>query len=122
MNREEFEGIVAEAIEELPEIFGNRIENVEIAVEDWPDRETLGLAGVRHRSQLLGFYYGIPLTERTHAYNLVAPDKISIFRRPILMRCRNAKEVRELVKRVVRHELAHYFGIDDERLHEIGAY
>ncbi len=92
------------------------MENVEVVVEDWPDSGTLRLAGVRNAAGLLGFYHGIPLTQRTAGYNLVAPDKISIYRRPILLHCRTTAEVRETVQRVVRHEIAHYFGIDDERL------
>ena len=106
----------------LPRDFRDRMDNVEIVVQDWPNRETMRQAGVRHPSHLLGFYHGIPLTGRTHGYNLVLPDKISIYRRPILMRCRMPEQVRDLVQRVVHHEIAHHFGIDDERLHEIGAY
>ena len=119
---EQFEALVVEAIEELPDAFLDKLENVAILVEDWPDREALYSVGVRSRTNLLGLYHGVPHTERTHAYNLVMPDKISIYRRPIEMRCRTEEEVRALVKRVVRHEIAHHFGIDDDRLMEIGAY
>lgn len=117
-----FEQLVAEALEALPEVFRNRLENVEIVVEDWPDRRTMRLAGVRSPADLLGFYHGVPLTRRTSNYMLVLPDKISIYRQPILMRCRTLEEVRAMVARTLRHEIAHYFGIDDERLEEIGAY
>jgi predicted Zn-dependent protease with MMP-like domain len=122
MNRDIFERFVAEAIETLPEIFREKIDNVEVMVEDWPDRETMRQAGVHHPTQLLGFYHGVPQTKRTHYYGQVLPDKISIYRRPILMRCRTPEEVRSTIHRVVRHELAHHFGIDDDRLREIGAY
>ena len=122
MERDRFIQLVAEALESLPESFAERMENVEIVVEEWPSPETLRLAGVRNPAGLLGFYHGIPLTKRTAGYNLVAPDKISIYRRPILMHCRTAAELRETVHRVVRHEIAHYFGIGDDRLREIGAY
>lgn len=117
-----FEQLVAEALEALPEVFRSRLENVEIVVEDWPDRRTMRLAGVRSPADLLGFYHGVPLTRRTSNYMLVLPDKISIYRQPILMRCRTLEEVRAMVARTLRHEIAHYFGIDDERLEEIGAY
>lgn len=117
-----FEQFVAEALEALPAVFRSRLENVEIVVEDWPDRRTMRLAGVRSPADLLGFYHGVPLTRRTSNYMLVLPDKISIYRRPILMRCRTLEEVRAMVARTLRHEIAHYFGIDDERLEEIGAY
>jgi predicted Zn-dependent protease with MMP-like domain len=119
---EEFEDLVVAAIEELPEIFLEKLENVAIVVEDWPDRDALDSVGVRGRSNLLGLYHGIPHTARTRSYSLVMPDKISIYRRPIEMRCRNDEEVQAMVKRVVRHEIAHHFGIDDDRLMEIGAY
>jgi predicted Zn-dependent protease with MMP-like domain len=122
VNREIFERLVAEALEALPEYFRGKLDNVEVVVEDWPDRETMQRAGISHPSQLLGFYHGIPQTKRTHNYGLVLPDKISIYRQPILMRCRTLEEVRQTVRRVVRHELAHHFGIDDHRLREIGAY
>jgi predicted Zn-dependent protease with MMP-like domain len=117
-----FEQFVAEALEALPEVFRSRLENVEIVVEDWPDRRTMRLAGVRSPTDLLGFYHGVPLTRRTSHYMLVLPDKITLYRQPILMRCRTLEEVRDLVARTLRHEIAHYFGIDDDRLEEIGAY
>lgn len=117
-----FEQFVAEALEALPEVFRSRLENVEIVVEDWPDRRTMRLAGVRSPADLLGFYHGVPLTQRTSGYMLVLPDKITLYRQPILMRCRTPEEVRALVAQTLRHEIAHYFGIDDERLVEIGAY
>lgn len=122
MDRESFEQLVARALDELPEPIRERLENVEVVVEDWPDAQTLRLARVRHRSELLGFYHGVPQTRRTHAYTLVLPDKISIYRWPITLRCNTSEEVSTLVRQVVRHEIAHHFGIDDARLHELGAY
>ena len=117
-----FDELVLSAIEELPELFLDCLENVAIVVEEWPDRAALDSVGVHDRKDLLGLYQGVPQTERTHGYNFVMPDKISIYRRPILLRCRSESELRDLVQRVVRHEIAHHFGIDDDRLEEIGAY
>jgi predicted Zn-dependent protease with MMP-like domain len=122
MDAELFENLVADALEALPEFFRDKLDNVEVVVEDWPDHHTLRLARVRSPYGLLGFYHGVPLTERTSYYGLVAPDKISIYRRPIEAQCRTEDELRETVRRVVLHELAHHFGISDDRLHEIGAY
>ena len=122
MNRDIFERLVAEALEALPELFQEKLDNVEVVVEEWPDRETMRRAGVRHPADLLGIYHGVPQTKRTHDYGLVLPDKISIYRQPILMRCRTLEELRETIHRVVRHELAHHFGIGDDRLRELGAY
>jgi predicted Zn-dependent protease with MMP-like domain len=122
MDRETFERVAEEALQELAEQFPEQLDNVAIVVEDWPDRETMRLARVGSHYQLLGFYHGIPKTGRNSGYNLVAPDRISIYRRPIEAQCRSEEELREMVRRVVLHELAHHFGIDDNRLHEIGAY
>ncbi len=122
MNRAEFEDLVAEAFNELPQVFREKLENVAIVVEEWPDRRTLESTGIHYPSELLGLYHGVPLTERTHDYGLVAPDKISIYRRPILMQAANPEGIRALVRRVLRHEIAHYFGVDDDRLNQLGAY
>lgn len=122
MNSSDFERLVAEAIDALPAFIQVKLDNVEIVLEDWPDRETLRRAKVRHPSQLLGFYHGVPQTRRTRHYELVLPDKITVYRRPIEMQCRSAEEVRHTIYHVLLHEIAHHFGIDDDRLREIGAY
>ena len=122
MDETAFEELVEEAVASIPDVFLEMLDNVAIVVEDWPDRETMRLARVGSHYQLLGFYHGIPKTGRNSGYNLVAPDRISIYRRPIEAQCRSEEELREMVRRVVLHELAHHFGIDDSRLHEIGAY
>src|SRR5512132_4013679 len=122
MDQETFASLVYGALDALPEQFQDALDNVEVVVEDWPDHHTMRLAGVRSPYGLLGFYHGVPLTERTSNYGLVSPDKISIFRRPIEAQVTTAQELEEMVRRVVWHEIAHYFGIDDDRLHELGAY
>lgn len=122
MRRDDFESLVQEAIDALPVAFRQRLDNVEIVIEDWPDPETLRLTRIHHRTDLLGFYHGIPQTQRTHYYGLVLPDKISIYQHPIELRCASPEQVRDMVFRVVRHEIAHHFGIDDRRLKELDAY
>ena len=122
VSRDAVRAMAAQALEALPAQFREAMENVEIAVQDWPDAETMRQAGVAHPTELLGFYHGVPLTRRGQNYSLALPDQISMYRMPIVMRCRTVGEVRELVGRVVRHEVAHHFGIDDGRLREIGAY
>ncbi len=114
--------MVFEAFDSLPEAFREKLDNVVVTVEDWPDRATLRAARVSSPYQLLGFYHGVPQTARTTNYGLIPPDKISIYRRPIEARCRTVEEVRQLIGRVLRHEIAHHFGFSDDRLHEIGAY
>jgi predicted Zn-dependent protease with MMP-like domain len=122
MHRQAFAQLVAGAIEVLPIEFREKLSNVEIVVEDWPSREILKRATVRHPAELLGFYQGIPQTRRTHNYGLVLPDKISLFQRPIEMRCRTPEEITRTITQVLRHEIAHHFGIGDQRLRELGAY
>ena len=122
MRIESFERLVADALDELPKAIREKMDNVDVVIEDWADRATLRRARVRHPTQLLGFYHGVPRTRRGRSYGLVLPDKITIYRRPIEMRARSAEEVRAIVRRVLRHEIAHHFGIDDDRLRQIGAY
>lgn len=122
VTRDSFEQLVAMALQELPAEIQDALDNIDVVIEEWPDPATLRRAGLRHPTQLMGFYHGVPRTKRTRGYNLVLPDKISIYRQPIEMRARTPAAARRLVRRVVRHEIAHHFGIDDTRLHEIGAY
>jgi len=121
-SRSAFERFVAEALEALPECFRERLDNVEVVVEEWPHPETLRLAGVRSPADLLGFYHGVPQTRRMHYYTLILPDKITLYQRPIEMRCRTLDQIRATIHRVLRHEIGHHMGLDDGRLREIGAY
>lgn len=122
MKREDFETLVAEALDTLPEFFQQKLENVDVVLEDWPDTETLRAVGARHPADLLGFYHGVPQTQRTHHYGLVLPDKISIYRRPIEMRCATEQAMRAMVARVVLHEIGHHFGMSEAQLRALGVY
>lgn len=122
MDRRAFERLVAEAMNDLPEMFREKLDNVQVVVEDWPDRETVHRAGIRHPAGLLGFYHGVPQTKRSGNYGLVLPDKISIYQRPIELRCHTMQQARATIQHVLRHEIAHHFGISDERLRQIEAY
>ena len=93
------------------------MQNVEVVVEDEPPPGMA--AGFGHGGELLGLYQGIPLTHRSH-YSNVLPDKISIYRGPITRLARSRERIKEQVRRTVIHEIAHHFGIDDERLDELG--
>ncbi len=107
----EFDDLVSDALDALPEEIARVMDNVAIFVEpEAPDGE-----------DLLGLYEGIPLTERTSSYaGAVLPDRISIYRANILAVCDSADDVRHEVRITVVHEIAHHFGIDDARLHELG--
>ncbi len=114
--REKFYNLVMKALDELPAEFKERLENVDVVVEDWPSPAQLGRNNVRSRFSLLGLYEGVPHLHRGPGYGMVLPDKITIFRKPIEARCHSWREVEEEVGKVVRHEIAHHFGIDDHRL------
>jgi len=119
MEREKFEALVARAIENLPPEFQRKLENVDIVVEEWPTPGQLKRAKHIHPTQLLGLYQGVPQTRRGRGYGLVLPDKISIFQKPIEAQCRFGDEIEAKVEEVVRHEIAHHFGIDEETLRKI---
>lgn len=119
MNRERFEVLVARALATLPEQFLDRLENIVVVVEDYPSRTQLSRTGLRSRYDVLGLYEGIPLTKRGRHYNLATPDMITIFQKPIESRYRDDAEIAAEIQRVVRHEIAHHFGIDDDRLEQI---
>jgi predicted Zn-dependent protease with MMP-like domain len=109
----EFDELVQRAVDSLPEQFREAMSNVEIVVEDEPPPG----------KNYLGLYRGIPLTRRTSWYAFALPDKISIYRGPLERMCKNDPERLEAeVRHVVLHELAHHFGISDERLIEIDRY
>ena len=123
ITRRRFEELVEEAVESIPEALWNAIDNLMVVVEDWPTRRHHDAVALEPGSLLLGLYEGVPLTKRSSHYGLVPPDKITIFRGPIL-RVTPLEEdaIRAQVRRTVLHEIAHHFGISDERLLEIGAY
>ena len=120
---EEFEELVVEAVAGLPVFFQEKLENVEILVANWPTPGEMRRVGLPPGNLLLGLYQGIPLTERTSSYNLVPPDTITLYQGPIEhVAGPDPKRIRKQVKHTVIHEIAHHFGISDERLHELGAY
>ena len=110
---DDFERYVEEAIESLPDDLREFMSNVGVVVEEEPPE---GLP-------LLGLYQGVPLTRRSAGYAGVAPDKITIYRGPLERRSPNdPARLRQEIRRVVLHEIAHHFGISDERLHELDRY
>ena len=106
---EEFGRLVEDALDGVPPELGRMMRNVAVVVED-----------IGASPNLLGLYQGVPLTQRTTSYAGVLPDRITIYRLPILARCRTRDDVVHQVKVTVVHEIAHHFGIDDDRLEELG--
>jgi len=119
MDRERFSRLVAQVVEDLPEEFLTMLQNVDVMVEDSPTSGQVSKAGLRRGQTLLGLYEGVPQTKRGSHYGLVAPDIITIFQKPIEARCSDSIEITAEVQRVVKHEIAHHFGISDARLYQI---
>lgn len=111
VSREEFEGLVAEALDSIPVELAALLDNVVIVVEDDAPPDD---------PDLLGLYSGVPLTERGSWYAGMLPDQISVYRKPTLAICDTRDDVVEEVQITVVHEIAHHFGIDDDRLHDLG--
>ncbi|ROS76537.1 putative Zn-dependent protease with MMP-like domain [Cellulomonas sp. PhB143] len=112
MTREDFETAVGDGLDLVPAELADRMDNVVVLVEDDAPAED---------PTLLGLYEGVPLTERDAGWGAGSlPDRITIFRNPTLAFCETREEVVEEVAVTVVHEIAHHFGIDDERLHELG--
>lgn len=122
LSRSEFEALVLDAMDSLPTYFQDKIDNVEILIKNWPSRRELIDAGVPPDHTLLGLYSGVPLTERTHNYGLVTPDTIILYQGPIEQAAEDNKAIPGVVRHTIIHELAHHFGISDDRLRELGAY
>jgi predicted Zn-dependent protease with MMP-like domain len=123
MNPRRFERLAAEALDSLPREFLVHLENVEIVVEEYPSEEDLLEADIDpgERIGLLGLYVGVPLTERDTHYAGYLPDRIILFQRPIeAVAGEDPEAVRQEVRTTVIHEVAHYYGIDEERLEELG--
>jgi predicted Zn-dependent protease with MMP-like domain len=110
MSPERFEELVSDALDQIPPELMAALDNVVVLVEPRNDEEP----------DLLGLYYGVALTERDSSYAGSPPDMIFIYRDALLDMCESEEEVVEEVKITVVHEIAHHFGIDDERLHELG--
>lgn len=119
MERETFEELVRQAVATLPEEITERMSNVDVEVQEQPTERQLRSLGVPSGRTLLGLYQGIPLTRRTSGYNLVSPDRIIIFQRPLELTSRGDDDLVKRVRDTVVHEIAHHFGISDERLQEM---
>lgn len=118
LSRAAFEALVADTLDHLPAPFQPFLDNVVVQVRDWPDEELCESLGLGEDETLYGIYLGTPLTERGHDPTL--PDRILIFRGPILEDFRGAEAIEAQVRITVIHEIAHHFGIGEERLRELG--
>lgn len=119
MTRTEFERLVRQALDRIPEDLRLHLDNVDIVVDDAPSKEQLVGSGIEEGNILLGLYEGLPLTDR-YNYDMVLPDKITLFQQSIESICRTDEDIIREVQDTVVHEVAHHFGIDDDRLHQFG--
>src|SRR5919205_74854 len=121
MDEGTFETIIVEALESLPIEFARYMENVEVQIERRPTREHRRVVGLKPWQTLYGLYQGVPLTERVGGGPLL-PDMITIFQEPLERDFPSPEALRAQVRRTILHEIAHFFGISDARLHELDAY
>ncbi len=119
MEMREFEELVVDALDDLPEEFLQKLENIDIVVEDEPSEDDLRRLGINPPNTLLGLYQGVPRNRPGRSYVSVLPDKITIYMKPIESLCRNEEELKEKVREVVMHEIGHYFGLSEKEIREI---
>jgi predicted Zn-dependent protease with MMP-like domain len=120
VERERFIGLVRQALRDVPPPFKQHLRQIDIVVKRRPSRADVADADLTPHESMYGFYRGIPLTERDSGYNLVAPDVIHIYQEPLEEDFTDEAELIAEIRTTVLHELAHFFGIDDERLEELG--
>ena len=120
MDRKAFEKLIDESVRELPEEFQKKLENIAIIVEDYPSEELMEQMDLSPDDTLFGLYEGVPLTERGFFEQPLHPDRILIFQRAIEDECDSPEEIKDELKTTIVHEIAHFFGMDDDDLEELG--
>lgn len=114
-----FEQLIGEALDELPPKYTHNMDNVAIVYEDEPNAEQRTQLKLRCNESLYGLYQGIPLPQRGMGYNLVLPDKITLFKIPMVETSHNMIELKAQIKHTLWHEIAHHFGLNHDRIHEL---
>ncbi len=116
---DEFDQFISEALDELPEQYVKGLQNVAIVYDDEPSPEQRAELQLHCNQTLYGLYQGIPRTQRGAGYNLVLPDKITIFKLPMLRTSQSLSELKKQIKHTLWHEIAHYYGLQHEQIHEL---
>ena len=116
---ETFDHLISQAMDELPQEYIKGLNNVALLYADDPDEYQIQKSGLREGNILLGLYEGIPLTKRGGNYTFVLPDKITLFKHSMMMVAHDPQQLYEQIKRTLWHEIAHYYGLDHERIHEL---
>lgn len=117
---EVFDGYMHEAVENIPNVFKNKIENLAFISEDYPTEDDIERLGLKNKYSLLGLYSGVPYTYRNTYYMNVTPDRIILYKKNIESHCDNIEELKEKIREVVIHEVAHYFGMDEDEVRSAG--
>jgi len=116
MNQAYFEAKVREALETVPQIFLEKLDNLEIVVEDFPDAEALASVGLTSKWDLLGLYSGVPLNYRSFFSHSMFPERIYLYRLPIIRAAMHERNIPATIRSVLVHEIGHHFGFDDQQL------
>ena len=119
LSDDEFDRLITKAMEELPQEYIKGLDNVAILYADEPDDYQRQKSNLQPGHILLGLYEGIPLTKRGAGYSFVLPDKITLFKQPILAVVNDEQELFQQIKRTLWHEIAHYYGLDHGRIHSL---
>lgn len=114
-----FEDLVNQGIERIPKLFQEHLNNVAIVIADEPTPDQRHKLKLRCDQTLFGLYEGIPLTKRGAGYNMVIPDKITIFKNPIALYSKSEADMRNKVSNTVWHEIAHYYGLNHDQIHKL---
>ena len=123
MTRKEFEALTINTLEKLPKDFKDKLQNVDVVVEEELNLDMVKKLGLGAKGRLLGLYQGVPLKNRTHYYGMVMPDKITLYKQNIERECKaRGLDIGEEIKHVIQHEIAHHFGISDKRLKDLDIY
>jgi len=120
LGRDEFSVALRKALSELPPMFHDALANVAVVVEEWPPDILLEEQGISPDDTLYGFYHGVPLPERSMQDSGLLPDKISVYRGPLVEDFPDRRELRRQIRITLLHEIGHYFGMDEEELSRLG--
>lgn len=120
VSEEEFSSLMEEALHTIPEPFKSKIENLVFMAEPYPSEADLGRVGLTDKYMLLGIYSGVPYTYRNTYYMNTTPDRIILFQRNIERVCNTMDELKEKVREVLVHEIAHYFGMNEDEVRAAG--
>ena len=121
ISREQFERLVHKALSDIPPDIRLSIQNVDIVVDNVASMNQIAGTGIENEMELLGLYEGIPITER-YGYDMVLPDKITLFQKPIEAICDNQEQITEEISKTLIHEIAHHFGLADNHLDQLERY